>query len=152
MEPTENPPLLDVSAFDVKTSSEEGIKVELSLPDGKQTANYLIVRGADSPTFRKAQARTNRKLLDLQKKAKQLEPADFEMRRAAISRELVATLVTGWNFPTEFSYDAVCDLFEKAPQLMEQVDQVAGQRHHFFSKPSKVSEDTQEKSSGLADQ
>ena len=152
------PQLFSMAAFDVKTTSEEGIRVEVTLPDGTETANFLTVRGADSPTFRKAQARNNRELLALQKKAQSLEPADLAMRQAKLNRELVAVLVTGWNMPTEdgegveeCTIETVSAFFEKAPQLMEQVDQIAGQRKHFFNKPSQDSKPTQGKSSGSAD-
>lgn len=141
--------VLGMAAFDVKTTSEEGIKVEIALPDGTETGNFLIVRGADSPTFRKAQARTNRKLLDLQKKSKSLDPGDMIIRQEKLTSELVASLVADWNFEEECNIKNVSGFFEKAPQVMEQVDQVAGQRHHFFVKPLTVSKLTPEKSSGL---
>ena len=146
-----------MAAFNLRAKSEEGIKMELTIPGVEDTGEFLIIRGADSTTFRKAQARTNRKNLDMMKlnsKKNPMSPVELAMKQAKIQTELVASLVAGWSFededgkPIECTLKTVSDFLETAPQIQEQIDQVAGERHNFFNMPSNVCENSPEEISG----
>lgn len=146
-----------MDAFKVKAKSEEGVKMELVLPDGTETGEFLMIRGQDSVTFQKARARHNRLGMELMKKAKgkqDIDPGDLAMRQAKEHTKLVAVLVSGWSFeeedgePTPCTLEAVVDFLEAAPQLEIQINQFAAERSHFFNKPSIDSESMPEETSG----
>jgi len=150
----ETAPNVGMEAFFIKDTSEEGVKVDLTLPDGTATGEHLIVRGADSPTFRKALARTNRLKMDLMKRTQgskgrqALDAGTAAMKEAKIGRELVAKLVVGWSFEQDFTQENLLKFLENAPQILEQIDQFAGDRTNFFKNPLTGSENTQEEISG----
>ncbi len=125
-----------MGAFSIKKQSEEGVKMPLTLPDGSPTEHYLTVRGADSSSFRKAQARSHRGALDLLKlqKAKKLDPGDLAMRQAKVQRDLISNLIAGWSFEEECTPERVSSFLDEAPQIEEKVNEVAADRSLFFSK------------------
>lgn len=137
-----------LDAFNIATKSEDGVKMPLRLPDGTPTEHFFVIRGGDSPTFRKAQARINREKVALLKvgNGKEMDPADRAMREASLQRNLVASLVAGWSFSDseimgegnciECTPEKVSAFLETAPQIQEEVDAFAGQRSNFFNKPS----------------
>ena len=87
-----------MGSFSIKVQSEEGIKVPLLLPDGEETEHFLMVRGADSAAFRKAQARAHRGALELLKLSKAKNPidaGDLAMRQAKVQRDLLSNLISG---------------------------------------------------------
>lgn len=146
-----------MDAFKVKAKSEEGVEMELVLPDGTKTGEFLMIRGQDSVTFQKARARHNRLGMELLKKAKgkqDIDPGDLAIRQAKDHTKLVAVLVSGWSFedeegePVACTLEAVVDFLEAAPQLEFQVNQFAAERAHFFKKPLTVSGNTPEEISG----
>lgn len=129
----------NIEDFNIVDPSEKGINITLCLPDGTETEHFLTVRGADSPTFRKAQARNNRErlaLLKVKDKAKEMDAADRAMRESGLQDQLVASLVADWSFPQECTIENVAAFFAKSPQIREQVDLFAGERANFFNKPS----------------
>ena len=132
--------VVGMGSFSIKAKSDEGIKVPLLLPDGEKTEHFLMVRGADSAAFRKAQARAHRGALDLLKlsKAKKpIEPGDLAMRQAKVQRDLISHLFAGWSFEEECTPESASAFMEEAPQIEELVNEIAGDRSHFFSKASR---------------
>lgn len=128
---------IEMGSFGIKEQSEAGIKLPLSLPSGEKTEHFLLVRGADSASFRKAQARAHRgalELLKLQKAKKPIDAGDLAMRQAKVQRDLISNLVAGWSFDPECTPENVSDFLEDAPQIEEQVNEVAADRALFFSK------------------
>jgi len=124
-----------MDAFNVTKLANEGVKMPLTLPDGTATDEFLMVCGADSHVFRAEQAKANRQLLKLAKNQK-MDPDKAEHQRQAIQRGLVAVLVVDWSFDEECSKGAVMRFFEASPQIQMEVDNFAGNRTHFFAKPS----------------
>ena len=142
---------VSMSDFNITDKSEQGIKMKLTLPDGTETEHFLMVRGADSPTFKRAQARTQRKNLDLlklQNGSKKLDAGAVAEKQAAHQTELVAVLVVGWSFDQKPTKENIVDWLKTAPQIQEQVDQVAGDRTNFFTKPSSDCESSPKEVSG----
>ena len=126
-----------MGSFSIKGRSEDGIKVPLLLPDGEETEHFLMVRGADSAAFRKAQARAHRgalELLKLSKAKKPIDAGDLAMRQAKVQRDLLSNLISGWSFEEECTPETVSDFFEEAPQIEEMVNEIAGDRSQFFKK------------------
>ena len=126
-----------MDAFNVKTLSEEGVKMHLELPDGTETDEFLVVRGADCKTFKRAIARTHRQRLKRMKaqNGKDIDPAVEAAKTEKEDRELVAILVVGWSFEKECTQENVLKFLESAPQVEEQINEIAGKREHFFKKP-----------------
>ena len=129
--------VVGMGSFSIKGRSEDGIKVPLLLPDGEETEHFLMVRGADSAAFRKAQARAHRGALELLKLSKAKNPidaGDLAMRQAKVQRDLLSNLISGWSFEEECTPETVSDFFEEAPQIEEMVNEIAGDRSQFFKK------------------
>lgn len=119
-------------AFNVKAKSDEGVKVPLSLPDGTETDEYLVVRGTDSKAFVAAQTKHQRATLKLAKDKEK----DTVGNRKVLARKLVASLVAGWSFEDmECNEENVIKFFETAPQIQDEVDKFAIDRSNFFVKP-----------------
>ena len=123
------------SAFHIVPKSQSGIEVKLELPDGTDTGETLTVRGADSVEFRKAQAASNRRGMDLLRDKKKLNPDDLAIKQQDSITELISSLVCGWSFESECTKENVIELFKNAPQIQELVDQAAGDRRNFFVSP-----------------
>lgn len=126
----------DMSAFNVTTLSNDGVKVPLSLPDGTPTEEFLVVCGADSKEFKTHKMNADRRKLQAVKDLKD-NPERLAELHEDINRELVATLVKSWSFEPECNVKNVCAFLESAPQVQTQVDKFAGDRSNFFTKPPK---------------
>ena len=123
-----------MAAFDVLKLSKEGVRVDLTLPDGSETNEFLLVCGADSTEFRCAKAKAARAKMEAIKGGKK-KPEDVVQAHAEIDVKLVATLVKAWSFEGECTPETVVGFLKSAPQIQEQVDRFAGNRSNFFEKP-----------------
>lgn len=132
---------IGMDAFDIKSGSDAGTKIDLYLPDGTKTDHWLNVLGADSSKFQRARARANREEMELMKTKgknnKQQDAGTLFEKQMGIRRKLVAALVSDWSFPEKCNIETVSAFFEKAPQVQTQVDNFAGERSNFFAKPPK---------------
>jgi len=120
--------------FGILDKAEEGIKLPLTLPDGTETEEYLVIRGTDSRVFKQKQARLQKRKLDfLREKSNREDPdklLDFETET---ERELIASLVAGWSFEKDCTESAVIEFLRKAPQIQESLDLTAADRSLFFA-------------------
>ena len=137
---TENkdqPVKAEMEAFFTADNAEQGVEMPLAL-NGKPSAEFLIVRGADSKTFKRAKSVTDRKNLDLMRdlSAKKIDQAQLAVKQAQLEVELIKSLVVGWSFDIEFNDTNLTRFFKNAPYIPDVVNGFAGQREHFFSKPS----------------
>lgn len=121
-----------MSAFNVSQKSNDGVKVPLTLPDGTETDEFLVLLGADSKVFLAARAVANRDAVELSKSKD--APAAIAKKRDEINRRLVASLVVGWSFGDAPTESEVVGFFADAPQVQEMVDLFAGDRGNFFEK------------------
>ena len=56
---------LPMESFFTRENANEGIELPLLLPDGTKTEHWLRIRGVDADGFRKAEARSKRKMLEI---------------------------------------------------------------------------------------
>lgn len=135
---------LSISAFDIRQQSEDGIKISLVDPrTGEPTDEWLKVRGDDSEAYKLAQANYNADRLEFirDKKNKGNVKAGLKFDTES-ERKLVASLVSDWSLTDDDGKDIPCtpenvqDLFYRAPQIQDQVSQVAGDRRNFSSPSS----------------
>jgi len=116
--------------FHTREVANEGIKLPLSLPDGKKTEHYLIIRGIDSDEFRRANIKQQRELMNLS----QLSDEEREHKLEHSQTELVASLVAGWSFVDEFNQENLINWLKNAPQIADMIDRIASQRGLFIKK------------------
>ena len=123
-----------MGAFNVRDMSNAGVKVPLTLPDGTETDEFLIVRGVDSAAIRDASARGNLKRLEIAK-VKDMPPEFRAGAEEDITRDVVVSLIAGWSFGTECNEENVDKFLLDAPQILKQVNIFAADRSNFFKKP-----------------
>lgn len=122
--------------FFTSDKAEEGRKLPLYAPSGEKTEHWLIVRGIDSDTFKRAEAKAKRegaKLAELETEAERHEKIRELQRRS------VASLISAWSFDLEFTEKNVINFLKKAPQIEEAVNSFSARRTLFFAKESKTS-------------
>ena len=124
---------LPMESFFTRENANEGIELPLLLPDGTKTEHWLRIRGVDADGFRKAEARSKRKMLEIAAE-KDLDKRDAEV-------------VIGWSFDNPCTEAEIKRLFREAPQIAEQVDRTAYDRARFFGNSSKGSSPTPGESS-----
>ena len=130
--------------FFTRQQANEGIELSLSLPDGTVTQHSIRIRGVDSDIFKRADAASRRKMLELSVDLDK-EKVQVELQREKL--KLIASLVISWTFDREFTPANVLEFLEEAPQIADQVDRLASRRSLFFSKGSPPSTPTQVASS-----
>lgn len=121
-----------IQSLFTRPQANEGIKLELKLPDGKPAGTTLTVLGTDSDVFRRervARSRENARILTLPEGARDVAHRDADVR-------LLATLVTAWDFEEECTPDNVARLLTEAPYIREQIDEAAANRALFLSPKS----------------
>lgn len=130
---------LPMERFFTRENANEGIEVPLLLPDGSRTEHWIRIRGVDADAFRRAEARSKRRMLEV------AAEKDEDRRDAAIEDArlaLLAALVAGWSFDNPCTEAEIKRLFREAPQIAEQVDRAAYDRARFFGNSSKASSPT----------
>ena len=131
---------LPMESFFTRENANEGIELPLLLPDGTKTEH----RGVDADGFRKAEARSKRKMLEIAAE-KDLDKRDAEVEDTRLA--MLAALVIGWSFDNPCTEAEIKRLFREAPQIAEQVDRTAYDRARFFGNSSKGSSPTPGESS-----
>jgi regulator of replication initiation timing len=125
---------MDMEQFYTRDKANEGIKVPLTAPDGTDTDHWLLVRGADSDVFRKAEAEAQRKMAVIAAdKGNRDSLADVYDEQF---HWIKAHLVADWSFDHECTVEAVQEFFKNAPQISDKVNRIAGNRSLFFGKES----------------
>lgn len=118
-----------------KTLANAGVKLILKDAHGKDTEDWILVRGADSDAFQLAARKSRVATLDYLEK----HGAEARKTEAYISftveenTRLQAHFVADWSFDEPCTVDNVVELFASAPGIAEQVDAFAGQRGKFVS-------------------
>ena len=113
---------LPMESFSTRENANEGIELPLLLPDGTKTEHWLRIRGVDADGFRKAEARSKRKMLEIAAE-KDLDKRDAEVEDTRLA--MLAALVIGWSFDNPCTEAEIKRLFREAPQIAEQVDRTA---------------------------
>lgn len=131
--------------FFTRQKANEGIKLPLSLPDGTETEHFLVVRGVDSDVFREAETEAKRSAMQV---AAMEDEAERKGAMADGKLTLVASLVMDWSFDQECTVDNIKAFLHEAPQIADQIDQVAARRTLFFGKGLSNSQSSQKQNSG----
>ena len=126
---------MSINDFQTADESESGVKLPLFDKYGEKTEEWIQVRGIDSLTFRNAKLESDRKTLEL------LGESDQKKRRIKIldlKFNMIATLVVDWSqgFKDDVgdpTIENVVKFFNKAPQVADEIDKLAGNRKLFFS-------------------
>ena len=137
--------------FFTRSSANSGRDLKLTLPDGTESDHWLHIVGIDSDIFRRAQSEQHRRTLEVieLKDAGEMSEADAEIEYEKARTALIASLVTGWSFPTECTQENVIDFFREAPQIATSVNLFAGNRKSFFKTGSDDSTNTPKRRESL---
>lgn len=131
--------------FFTRQKANEGIDLPLSLPDGTPTEHKIVIYGVDSDAFRRAQADSHRRMVDIA--ARGDKTAAEEMIKTE-KYKLLASLVKAWTFDTPLTVENVAGFLAEAPQIADQIDRLASDRRRFFKNGSSSSTRELEPSSG----
>ena len=122
-----------MSDFYTRSKANAGIKIDLSLPSGEATADFIIIRGVDSDEFRATDTRARRNLLSIV--SMEDDTAREELLRKS-HLDIQVSLVIDWSFDDECTPENIRQLFVEAPQIADAVDRMAAKRSLFFAKGS----------------
>lgn len=125
------PKATSVDAFFTREKANEGIRLNLSTPEGAPTEHWIQVRGIDSDEYRRAQTALSRRAVEVAMIQDEKEYADALER---MEQEARAALVIDWSLPIECSRSEVVKFFRKAPQISDEVFRQAKSRALFFAK------------------
>ncbi|MGO3578769.1 MAG: hypothetical protein ACTIOI_02790 [Pseudomonas helleri] len=126
-----------LSDFFTLGALEKGKKLPLTLPDGTETEYHLMVLGADAPAARKALLEATRILRDEGKEGMSVEEEAAISQRANLHYR--TALAFGWDFPVEYTKEAITELLLNNPGLSVEVEKLASDRGRFFAPELKAS-------------
>lgn len=119
--------------FYTKPKADAGVKMPLTLADGKDSGHWLMVRGTESDAFRKARFDGARVMRDVSAKADDWERAQ---KRDEMVMESLVSLVAGWSFDEACTPEAVREFLTNAPHIADAVDRAAIEKARFFGTAS----------------
>ncbi|MCO8160717.1 phage tail assembly chaperone [Pseudomonas sp. 21LCFQ010] len=136
---TKNAPVkaFALSDFYTLAAIEKGKKLPLTLPDGSETDQFLIVTSADSAAARRVLLELSREGRD-RDESKLSSDEIYDITQAGTIKYRSA-LVIGWSFEAPFSAQAVSELLTQNPGLAQEVEALAGNRSRFFAPDSTAS-------------
>jgi hypothetical protein len=134
-----------MSAFFTRDAANAGIVIELTLPTGEKTDQWLRVRGVDSDAYREAEAASFRSHMEVMQIK---DPEAQKKARLGIDRGVLASLVSSWSFSDPCTPENVVKFFKNAPQVEKLVDQASFNRALFFKKRPDNSSGTPKPNSG----
>ncbi len=134
--------------FFTRDIANAGIVVELALPPGEKTDQWLRVLGIDSDVYQEAEAVHFRRNLEI---ALLKDEGVQKAARDEADRRLVASLVSSWSFSQPCTVDNVAAFFPRAPQIRKLVDNASFNRALFFKRRPDNSSGTPRPSSDSTD-
>ena len=117
-----------MDAFYTRDKANEGRRVDLSLPDGKPSGEWLQVRSQWSDEFRATRDASMQAVV-------MTAGEDLDKRRDTATERLLdvrAALVAAWSFPEPCTREAVREFLRNAPQIAERLDRWAANDADFF--------------------
>lgn len=128
---------MKASDFYTVPKSEAGVKLELQLPDGKDSGAWLLIKGPDSKAFVKAAGEFNRALAKFKTGLNGGPPTDEQESEAeTLTVNYASQLVIGWNFEDEFTLDAVKEFLRNSPAIAQKIPELAVNRNRFLGQVS----------------
>lgn len=131
--------------FYTRESANEGVKLPLFTPEGKETEHYLVIRGVDSDAFRLAESEAKRSSIKI------IGVEDEGERNNLVYEgkiEMLSSLICGWSFEEKVSKENIKTLLREAPQIADRIDRFACDRTLFFGLKSAGSESSPKTTSG----
>lgn len=117
--------MASISDFFVKDAANEGKKIDLYLPSGEKSNEWIVIYSIHSDAFVKAEHRAKVKLLESKADGKEVE---FNQN------ELLADLIKSWSFDEPLSRENAFKFLENAPQIAAQINRLAGDTKFFYEK------------------
>ena len=119
-----------------RSDANEGIKVDLYLPNGEKSGFWLRILGKNSDTYRKGSTALTRLGIKLG------DVSEDELSKAfnEATVKILADCLIEWNLedeegkPLELTDKNKLELFEEAPQIKDQVDRVISSQTLFCKK------------------
>jgi hypothetical protein len=126
-----SPAAVVMEQFFTRQRANDGVELPFTLPDGTSTKHSLRIRGVDSDVFRLAEAESQRRILEashefVNNKSKMAQTMADERTR------VVASLIISWSFDRPLTTESAVAFLKEAPQIAEQIDQLATRRRLFF--------------------
>ena len=129
----------DMSEFFTAEAASEGVVLPLFRTDGTKSDHWIRIRGVDSQEFRIAETQAKQ---DARRIFRENMTDDQKILAAMDARAaLAARLVIEWSFNEPCTLDKVVEFFKKAPQILDAIDKVAGDRTLFFALKQTASTD-----------
>ncbi len=130
-----------MSDFFTAGPAEEGAEMPIRLPGESETSCVLIVRGADSEIFRRAQNKTLTRNAELAAQSGNVDEGEYEERKEANVTWLLAHCIKEWPFEEELTIESAVEFLKNAPAIRDQINVFAGARKNFteanLNKPPK---------------
>jgi hypothetical protein len=120
--------------FNTTDRAEEGVKLDLLLPNGEPSGEWVQVRSYLSPIAQKARYEAERK------RAEKGDKLTFEDGQA-LEAESRAALVKAWSFEDACTTDSVKAWLLTSQMVSQAIIVAATQDQRFFGKPSTDSSD-----------
>jgi len=121
---------MSMESFFTADDANDGTKLPLFAPDGKATEHWLLIRGVDSDAYRTSHTRV---LQNARKLKATDDDEEIAIRTNAGLFELAVSLVGGWSFEQECTRENVSAFLKKAPQVIDPINEFAGNRSLFFA-------------------
>lgn len=120
---------MEIESLYTAPAHEEGAEVQLKDPvSGKAMDAWITVRGVDSKSFREAQRKMKRNIIEAVREKKELTEDEYDL--------IVECSIDWRGFEHDgkavpFSKEAVRTLYENSPAIAQQVDSFILNRRNF---------------------
>lgn len=132
--------ITQITDYDPRKLAEDGAKLFLNDPRGKPTKAWIQLKGADSDTYQEAMREQLRRRSAAMNKARRLKmPDPEEIEGDALDLLIVSTIDWGSLELVGYKADIVCsvsaarELYQKRPDIKEQVDAFVTERSNFLT-------------------
>lgn len=130
--------MADKSKYFTRKRSNEGVKMPILSPAGKDEGEWFRVLGTESTVFKAAIVEKDRRLVEIA----QLTADQQEEAKAEMWTRLTAALVVGWSFDNPCTPEEVIELLNEDRDLATQVNTFVTDRGRFFGEESNSSVST----------
>lgn len=119
---------MKLNEFATRQACNDGIKLPLADPlTGKDSGEWVLIRGVDSDCFRKKEAEIKRRLATIE---------NVEEVEDDLEAELLSSLIIEWSLEDECTEDNKFTLCKDAPLIAQSINTAAAQRSKFLRKKS----------------
>ena len=143
----------DLEGFATAKLSEEGVKIPLTDVEGNETEHWIKIKSTDSVSFKKAQSKFRKKLLEIHELAEADENLDSVIEADKITLALLASVVVSWSFknddgtPYKCTNSNIIKVLKDAPILAQEIDVASARRKNFIKRSLEESRILQENNS-----